>query len=253
MTLRERIGDTHALREYLRAAAGYPEDRVSVPDVTADGAILEGLDALNQHRPRVGIGTFQTVPGQQTYQPLPEGATGLRHVWWPLDRSPGVSSWQGWGHTLGLLGQALGQPINEFGTRTSIEPSAVAILARERKALSRLVGEGVAYSNRDSSEATVYLMPTPAQVHTVAFSYNTTRYATAQDCEGKDIGLFLTIAEAAMHRRKGSGAGAITEIKDGELGTTIKTDSAKHHMAMYRELTERFHQMLPPFTRRQFP
>ncbi|MFN3200017.1 MAG: hypothetical protein ACE366_16595 [Bradymonadia bacterium] len=253
MTLRERIGTPHALREYLRTAVGYPKDTVSVPDVMVDGAIIEGLEILNNHRPRTGVGTFQTVPGQQVYQPLPEGAVGLRHVWWPLDQSPGVSSWQGWGHVLGLLGQSLGRPINEIGTRTSIEPSAVAILARERKALSRLLGEGVTYNDRDSSEASVYLMPTPVQVHSVVFSYNTTRYATAQDCEGQDISRLLTIAEAALHRRKGSGAGAITEVKDGELGTAIKTDAAKHHMEMYRELTDRFHQMLPPPTRRQFP
>ena len=68
--------------------------------------------------------------------------------------------------------------------------------------------------------------------------------------DGGDIELLLCAAMIELHRAKGSGAGGIVEIKDGQLGTTIRTDAAKNHLAEAARLEVELKQLLPLPSRR---
>jgi len=230
-TLAVDVGNAAAIRAALRRAVGYGTDTVLVTDAACDDAIREALRRVNTMRPAIGVGTFTTVADQQTYTPLPSGAYGIRNVYWPREATCAGQALGGNAAYAGLLGDLdayLGQPIDEDGTRTIIDPAAVMQLARSATWLRRMLGGATVVRDR----STVYLIPTPTTAVTVVFTYHGPRFTTAGDIGDEDAGAFWAAAEVHMHRMLAAGAGGVSQVQDTTEGTSITLKSPEHHMKL---------------------
>lgn len=240
------VGNAAAIRAKLRRAVGYGTDTVLVTDALCDDAVLDALQALNTMRPAIGVGTFQTVADQQIYEPLPAGAYGLRNVFWPIDDlcSPQYSG------LVDALDQQLGEPIDEQGTRTVLDPEVVAVLARRGAWLRRMLGGTV----RVVDGTRAYLIPVPSTSgKTVIFTYHGPRYASAGAVGDLDARRFWAAAEAALHRALAVGAGAVASVSDTTEGTSIRFLGPEHHLAMAERRQAEFERLQLPPAMTSFP
>lgn len=239
-TLADTVGNAAAIRAELRALVGHAADTVLCPDATVDAALRRALTTLNGLRPIVGIGTFTTVAGQQKYTPAPSGAFMIRRAWWPLE---GCSEYGGF---LEALDEYLGQPIDEEGTRTTLEPAAVEALIRVESYLRHRL-RGRAHVQEESGTWCVRLDPAPTRAgDTVTFTYSAARYSSAGAVTDVDAERFWTAAEMHLHKALSAGAGGVAEVRDETEGVTIRTDAAKHHLELYKDARARLNRMAPP-------
>lgn len=250
-TLASEVGNAAAIRAALRRAVGYGTDTVLVTDALCDDAIREALRRVNTQRPAIGVGTFVTVADQQTYSPLPSGAYAVRNVYWP--REGDCSGFVGLGEYGGLLADLdayLGQPIDELGTRTIIDPAAVMVLQRSASWLRRLLGGGCRVLNR----TTVYLLPTPTTSgRSVVFTYSGPRYSSAGEVGDADGPAFWAAAEVILHRALSAGAGGVSQVQDTTEGTSITLKSPEHHMELARRRERDFLSSFAPVAMTSFP
>jgi hypothetical protein len=242
-TLADTVGDAAAIRDELRALVGYSTDTVLCPDALCDAAIRRALDTLNGLRPAIGLGYFSTVADQQAYTPLPAGAYRIRQAWWPNDTTcPEVTQ------LTDSLAPYFGEPIDEFGTYTTLEPAAVEAFVRVQSYLRRRL-YGRAYVTEESSVWTVRLDPVPSSAgDTVFFSYSTPRYASAGVVTTQDAERFWTAAEMHMHKALSAGAGGVTDVEDPTEGVRISTRAPVNHLELYRDARVRLNRMAPPPT-----
>lgn len=239
-------GNAAAIAAKLRRAVGYGTDTVLVTDALVNDAVIEALRAVNQQRPAIGVGTFVTVADQQAYSPLPAGAYGIRNVYWPSDTlcTPQYTG------LVDALDQVLGEPIDEQGTRTAIDPAAVAVLARQGAWMRRQLG-GTA---RVVDGATVYLMPVPTTSgRAVIFTYHGPRYTSAGNVGDKDAKAFFAAAEAELHRALAVGAGAVASVSDTTEGTSIRFLGPEHHLEMAARRQRDFEALSLPPAMTSFP
>ncbi len=244
------IGTDHpnqaSLRAEIRSRCGYSNDTVLMPDGLVDLALKSGLRQMNKMRPIVGIGSFPTVVSQQAYSPLPVDAYMIRNVWWPQGACLSSTNFS-------LLSQELagliGPEIDDFGTRTTLEPTAVYAIKRQRAWLSRMLG-GKAHIDNDN---VVRLIPVPASVSTVYFSFSSPRYATVFLIETKYEEGYWAAAEATAHRALAAGAGGVSHIRDTTTGTSMTTKAPEHHMRLAASRFKDFKRTVRPVTPSRFP
>lgn len=235
-TLASRVGDQAALRERLRILCGYAGDVVMMPDASCDAYLATALDRINAADPLVGIGSFPTVANQQVYTPLPAGGYYIRQAWWPN------CNVLGWGESeIGMrmwlveLDARFGQPIDDLGTRTALDPATVNIVLRKSEQIQRWLGSGFASVNNGTD---VYLGPVPGGVVTVYFSFTKDRFALVGDVTLPYFDAFWLAAQAAALAGLSLGAGSVTHVADTQEGTaiTLNTGSAAAKRAADLEL-----------------
>ncbi len=249
-TLGTEVGNAAAIRAALRRAVGYGTDTVLVTDALCDDAVREALRRVNTQRPAIGVGTFVTVADQQAYTPLPSGAYSIRNVYWPRTGDCGLV---GLGEYRGLLADLdayLGQPIDELGTRTILDPSAVMVLHRSASWLRRMLGGTVRVLGR----ATVYLVPTPTTSgQSVVFTYSGPRYSSAGEVGDADGPAFWAAAEVYLHRALSAGAGGVSQVQDTTEGTSITLKSPEHHLRLAETRERDFLAAFAPVAMTSFP
>ncbi len=234
-TLAQVVGNQAALRTWLRTLCGV--DAAAMPDAACDQFLTTALQRINAMDPLLGIGSFSTVADQQKYSPAPAGAYFLRQAWWC---DPQLL---GWGNTpaaintwLTQLGAAFGQPIDELGTRTALDPATVAIVLRQSEQVQRWIGTAFAVVNNG---ADIYLSPVPHDVRTVYFSYTAERFASVGAVTTPYFDAFWWAAQAAALGAYTVGAGSVTNVTDNQEGTsiTLKSGDAAAKRAASAELS----------------
>lgn len=241
-TLADTYTNAAGLRTALRDAVGHPNQTVLLPDGTVDNALKAALDEFNPDFPLVTIGSFTTVAAQQAYSPLPDSAYGIRRVYWVQGCPEASSEWQAFMSILDpLMGPIPGAPIDELGTRTPVEPARVMALLRQQAWMRKFAAKGASIVER-----TIYLDPIPTSAQTVIFSYYGPRYATALSVRQEDSRSFFALVEAKLHSRLAGGAGAVSEVRDTNEGTAIRTEAPAHHLRLAQQAMARYKLSRPP-------
>lgn len=220
-TLATVVGNQAALRTWLRNLCGV--DAAAMSDAACDQFLTTALQRINAYDPLLGIGSFPTVADQQMYSPAPAGAFFIRQAWWCDlgilcwgENAAGINSW------VTQLGAAFGQPIDDLGTRTALDPATVAIVLRKSEQVQRWIGTGFAVVNNG---ADIYLSPVPGDVRNVYFSYTAERFATVGAVTTPYFDAFWWAAQAAALVPFSIGAGAVTNVTDNQEGTSITLKS----------------------------
>lgn len=237
-TLTTRVGNQAALRERLRILCGYAGDLVMMPDASCDAYLDTALDRINAADPLLGIGSFPTVDGTQLYTPLPAGGYFIRQAWWPncSDLAWGESA-LGLRNWLTELDARFGQPIDELGTRTALDPGTVSIVLRKSEQVQRWLSSSFAAVNNGRD---VYLGPVPSSVVTVYFSYTKDRFAAVGDVTLPYFDAFWIAAQAAALAGVATGAGAVTHVADTQEGTSITLNAGTSAAKRVADLEMRF-------------
>ena len=241
-TLATRVGNQAALRERLRILCGYAGDVVMMPDASCDAYLDTALDRINSVDPLVGIGSFPTVDGTQVYTQLPAGGYYIRQAWWPNcndlawgESALGLRNW------LVELDARFGQPIDDLGTRTALDPGTVSIVLRKSEQVQRWLSNGFAAVNNGTD---VYLGPVPGAAVTVYFSYTKDRFASVGVVTLPYFDAFWLAAQAAALAGISIGAGAVTQVDDTQEGTSIKLNVGSSAAKRAADLELRFSRTL---------
>lgn len=168
------------LRAAVRRRLGFGTDTQTFTDDMADDAISDGLRAVNEHWPVIGVGSFVTVAGQQTYSGiLPVGGRELVEVFWcGIGCGCSDTFWGGFpGWLDGTLWPLLAN-ISEEGVYYSVQPSILVEIRRHESYIRKWFGAQGAIADRD----TVCLEPKPGQagIH-VYFVYTSNRFDLAEN------------------------------------------------------------------------
>lgn len=222
-TLASVYGNQAALRTALRTFCGV--DAAAMDDAACDLFLTTALARVNATCPLLGIGSFPTVSGQQVYSPLPAEGYSIRQAWWcdwadlVLGGDPvALRSW------VVQLDARFGQPIDDLGTRTALDPATVEIVLRQAEQVQRWIGTGFATVNNGLD---IYLGPPPWDVRTVYFSYTGDRFASVGVVTTPYFDGFWAAAMAAALNALSTGALSVTEVHDSQEGTTIRLGSGK--------------------------
>lgn len=244
-TLADSYTNLAGLQAALRDAVGHPDQTVLLPDRTVNNALQAALDEFNADRPLLSVASFSTVIGQQAYNPLPSAAYGFRRVYWLGSCEGREPEWQLLVQTLnpffGTSETLEGLPVDELGTRLPIEPARVMALLRQEAWLRKLSGKGASII-----EKTVYLDPIPRKVETVIFTWHGPRFTTALAVADQYRKPFLALVEGKLHQRLATGAGAVSDVKDANEGTSIITLAPAHHLKRAGECRVEYKASLPP-------
>lgn len=237
------------LREELRGRLGFPNETALLPNTQVDSLLRGALRELNRKCPLKQIGTFLTVAGQQSYQPLPADAFSVLEAWWPGLSNCGNVFSQLVNDLTSFLTQSSPVNLDAIELMISTEPAAIQIVQRQNAWLRRQLGGTARIFDRE----TIQLVPEPeAGGTTVVFMYTSARYATVFLVESMDEDAFWSAAEWKGHTRLSTGAGAITEVRDPEAGVVIKLDPSSHAKAA-TDARRAFHRSAPAPLRGGFP
>jgi len=243
-TLSAAVGNQAALRAELRAVVGYSTDSVLFPDALADSCLRRALERINGMKPSYGVGSLTTILNVQTYAPLPAGARRLMKAWYREEGcSPTVL--RHWNELALQLDSLLGNVIDDFGTRLSVEPGAIQILLRNASWLNKWLGSKAVVAELNGSW-TIRLIPSPAAGERVYFLYSLDRYATVGAVKTMDAEVFWMAAEIMAHRALAAGAGGITDVRDGSEQSEIRTKAPEHHLALAERRENDFRRAFPP-------
>lgn len=216
------------LVEWLRTLAGYPGDTATFSDLACNIALRGAMQRINALDPLLGIGSFNTTAGTQSYSPtVPNNGYSIRQAWWPNHNGEAAAdcAWdpitgQPW--TWGLSA-AFGQPIDELGTYTTVDPGIVDNVLRSRQTVERMIGIGSATVNNG---ATVYLTPVPEHTGvSVYFSFTAPRFTAPGDVTAPYFDAFWAAALASLLGAFSTGGGSVREVSDSQEGTRIVLDA----------------------------
>lgn len=211
------------LVDWLRSVCGV--DSTALSDLQANIALRTAMQRINATCPLLGIGSFPTVSGTQKYSPLPAGGYCIRQAWWTdwnnLAYGEDLLGLQMW---LTQLDARFGQPIDDLGTRTAIDPATVDIVLRQAEQVQRWIGTGFAVVNNGLD---IYLGPVPTDVRNVYFSYTGDRFAAVGDVTTNYFEAFWAAAMAAALGALSTGALSVTRVEDSQEGTAISLGSGK--------------------------
>jgi hypothetical protein len=225
-TLAEMVADAGTtLAEWVRTICGFPGDTTTLPDLTCTLALTAAVNRINTLDPLLGVGSFTTTAGTQSYTPdLGTSGYSLRQAWWPNNYDEGASDvWptdpitgQPWNYSLMA---AFGQPIDELGTWTSLDPGVVQVVMRNRQSVERMIGVG---SATVSNGTTVYLTPCPHHTgHRVYFTYTMRRFGTASAVTEPYWQAMQWAIISQILSAYAVGAGSIKQVVDSQQGTSI--------------------------------
>ena len=72
-------------RSFLRRSVGHQDDTALISDSLLDDCLDQALREINQSFALKGVGSFNTVANQQTYDPLAATGYGITKVFYPAE------------------------------------------------------------------------------------------------------------------------------------------------------------------------
>lgn len=214
-----------SLAEWVRVICGFPGDTVSLPDSVCNIALSGATNRINVMDPLLGVGSFTTTAGTQSYTPdLGTSGYSVRQAWWPnCYGACSADVWpadpitgQPWNYALMA---AFGQPIDELGTWTSLDPGVVGVVLRNRQSVERMIGMGSATVNNGT---TIYLTPCPQHTGTsVYYTFTMRRFATAGAVTEPYFQALQWAVLSAVLSGYSIGAGSVKQVVDSQQGTSI--------------------------------
>jgi len=242
MALGDFFPDLASLRAEIRRRLGLTA--VTLPDASADALIAEALRYFLQRKPAILFGTFMTISGTQTYDPLPLGAFNVRRAWWASGScGDGIDIFD---RLIAELSPFLSSAPVQVGTlavQGGAEPEAVFALLRQHRWLDRMLGATAKVLNK----RTVYLVPSPTTSgDTVVFEYSSPRYATVFEIEEVEayfaclVWRFLDSASNAA-----AGAGGIIQVSDPITGVSVRRASLGEARKAAANARDEFYLLLP--------
>ena len=209
------------LPDWLRTVLGV--DAVAVSDAQANVYLRMAMQRINAAAPLVGIGTFNTVAGTQKYSPLAAGNYTIQQAWW-CDPSLWLYGDSGLAYNAWMVqfNAAFGQPIDDIGTRTALDPATVYIVLEKQQQVERWIGTNFAVVN---NAADVYLSGPPRDVRAVYFSFTGPRFAIPGDVTTMYFDAFWWAVQSAALGAFAVGGGAVTQVVDSQEGTSISLNT----------------------------
>lgn len=224
-------------RAFLRRSVGHQEDTALISDSLLDDCMDQALREINQQFALQGVGSFATVSGQQTYNPIPAKGYGITKVYYPTDCNYAYPD-----NVESLINRfTLSEAIDEFGTRRVYEPSIVAGFYQQAEYFNRLYGDGGYVMNG----VTVYLDPIPGGAGIdVYFMFREERYAAVTDIKDIHVQPYYAYAQCLLHEALAVGRGALTSVNSNG-GVSMRTNAGSHHLIMADRMRKRFESFLP--------
>lgn len=213
------------INEWVRTICGLAGDSDALSDLTCTLALVAATNRINAMDPLLGVGSFTTAAGTQSYTP-DLGASGyqIRQAWWPNCSGEGAAdvfpvdpiTGQPWNYALTA---AFGQPIDELGTWTSLDPGVVGVVVRNRQSVERMIGMGSATVNNGTS---VYLTPCPQHTGvSVYYTFTQRRFASASAVTEPYWQALQWAVISQVLSGYSVGAGSVKQVVDSQQGTSI--------------------------------
>lgn len=224
-------------RSFLRRSVGHQDDTALISDSLLDDCLDQALREINQSFALKGVGSFNTVANQQTYDPLAATGYGITKVFYPAQCRFTPN-----GNIDSLINQfMLSEAVDEYGGRRVYEPSIVAGFYQNAEYFYRLYGDGAYVMNGFE----VYLDPIPHEAGTpVYFLFTTERYATVDDIKDIHVQPYYAYAQAVLHEALAAGRGALTSVNSNG-GVSMRTNAGAHHLVMAERMRKRYQTFLP--------
>ena len=232
------IGTIDEIRGRLRRAVGHYEDTALVNNDLLDDCIDQAVTKVNQSFPLEGVGSFNTVANQQSYEPLSNTQYAIKKVFWPVGCNYLVPEdyrayYRAYENT---------EMVDEYGTRRVFEPSLVVGMQQVVEFYARLYENGAYKLNENK----VFLDPVPTKSgDAVYFTLFGQRYSAATDIKPVHEEPFYEYAKHLLHGALSVGRGAVTSV-NSPGGVSMNTSAAANHQKAAEECLKRFMSFLPP-------